>query len=119
MKSTTLTFSLIFTLSGCASIMTSDEQSIEVITTNGKAVDVNIDGNSIKTPGSIRVVRDGRNKVLRTTEQDCDSATIVNKSVTPVFFGNIIFGGLLGSTTDSSTGKMWDYEEKVTIQCSN
>ena len=43
--------------------------------------------------------------------------TAVDKTITPVFFGNIIIGGFLGSTTDAVTGKMWDYEDDVVVTC--
>ncbi|WP_125784636.1 adenosine deaminase [Pseudoalteromonas rubra] len=106
-------------LSGCASIMTSDVQTIQVTTNTGKAVEVSADGNKSDTPGSIQIVRDGQDKVIRTTATGCAAETPVKKSVTPAFFGNIILGGLLGSTTDASTGKMWDYADSVEIQCNN
>ncbi|PAJ72462.1 adenosine deaminase [Pseudoalteromonas sp. NBT06-2] len=105
-------------MSGCASVMTSDMQTVEVTTSNGKSVTVAIDGNEAQAPGRVQVIRDGREKALRTTEVGCDTETKLEKQVTPIFFGNIIIGGLFGSTTDASTGKMWDYAEKVEINCS-
>jgi uncharacterized protein YceK len=106
-------------LSGCASVMTSETQVIEVTTTTGKAVEVTIDGNTSNTPGSIQVLRDGQDKVIKTTATGCESSTVVEKTISPVFFGNIVIGGLLGSSTDSITGKMWDYADKVEISCEN
>ncbi len=102
---------------GCASIMTSENQSINVTTSNNKPAEVTIEGQTITAPGSVIVLRDGKDKVLRTKANGCDTATPVSKSVTPVFFGNVIIGGALGSTTDSVTGKMWDYADKVEILC--
>ena len=119
MKLITLPALAMVALSGCASVMTSETQVIEVTTTSGKKVEVTVDGNKSTTPGSIQVLRNGQEKVIKTSEPGCDSATPVKKEVTPVFFGNIIIGGLLGSTTDSATGKMWDYAEKVEIKCEN
>ncbi|KAF7785361.1 hypothetical protein PRUB_a4917 [Pseudoalteromonas rubra] len=106
-------------LSGCASVMTSDMQTIQVTTNTGKVVEVTADGNQSNTPGAVQVLRDGQDKVIRTTAAGCASETPVKKSVTPAFFGNIVIGGLLGSTTDASTGKMWDYADSVEIQCDN
>ncbi|MCG7537634.1 adenosine deaminase [Pseudoalteromonas sp. OOF1S-7] len=106
-------------LSGCASVMTSDMQTVEVTTNTGKVVEVTADGNQSSTPGRIQILRDGQNKVVRTTAAGCAAETPIEKTVTPVFFGNIVIGGLLGSTTDASTGKMWDYADSVEIQCDN
>ncbi|MCO7191051.1 MULTISPECIES: adenosine deaminase [unclassified Pseudoalteromonas] len=106
-------------LSGCASIVTSDVQTIQVTTNTGKTVEVSADGNKSDTPGSIQVLRNGQDKVIRTTAAGCAAETPVQKKVAPAFFGNVILGGLLGSTTDASTGKMWDYADSVEIQCDN
>ncbi|MCG7551075.1 adenosine deaminase [Pseudoalteromonas sp. Of7M-16] len=119
MKKVTLTLAAlsIATLSGCASIMTHEEQTIDITTSNHKAVEVTVEGNKVTTPGTVVVLRDGKSKVINTTDSSCEQQTEVKKSVTPVFFGNIIIGGLLGSTTDSVTGKMWDYDDSVEIKC--
>ena len=81
--------------------------------------EVTLEGKTVTTPGVVTVLRDGSDKVIRTTVDGCDSATPITKKVTPVFFGNIIIGGLLGSTTDNATGKMWDYEDSVEVYCAS
>ncbi|KKO45148.1 adenosine deaminase [Arsukibacterium ikkense] len=107
----------ILSLSGCASIMTAEQQSINVTASNNQPIEVTVDDKTTTSPGTVVVLRDGKDKVVRTSAEGCDSATPVKKSVTPVFFGNIIIGGVLGSTTDASTGKMWDYQETVVVSC--
>lgn len=104
-------------MSGCASITTSEEQSINVTTSNNKPAEVTVDDKTVTAPGMVVVLRDGKDKVVRTSAEGCDNATPVKKSITPIFWGNVIIGGLLGSTTDTVTGKMWDYEESVEISC--
>jgi uncharacterized protein YceK len=106
-----------FLLSGCASIMTSEEASINVTTSNNKPVEVTVDDKTVSTPGMVVVLRDGKDKVVRTSAEGCDNTTPIEKSVAPVFFGNIIIGGLLGSTTDGLTGKMWNYADTVEVRC--
>ncbi|MDT0583998.1 adenosine deaminase [Brumicola blandensis] len=103
--------------SGCASVMTAESQSINVTTSNNKPAEVTIDDKTVTAPGMVVVLRDGKDKVVKTKTAGCDNATVVEKSVTPVFFGNIVIGGLLGSTTDGVTGKMWDYADSVEISC--
>jgi uncharacterized protein YceK len=104
-------------MSGCASITSSEEQSINITTSNNKSAEVTVDDKTVTAPGMVVVLRDGKDKVVRTDAEGCDTATPIKKSITPVFWGNIIIGGLLGSTTDGATGKMWDYEESVEISC--
>ena len=117
MKKLFIGLSIAFLASSCASLMTAEEQSINVTTSSNKPAEVTIDDKSITAPGMVTVLRDGKDKVVKTTTEGCDTATPIEKSVTPVFFGNIILGGLLGSTTDSVTGKMWDYADSVEISC--
>lgn len=109
--------SVAFLASGCASIMTAEQQSINVTTSNNKPAEVTIDDKTVTAPGMVTVLRDGKDKVVKTDAAGCDTATPIKKSVTPIFFGNIVIGGLLGSTTDGVTGKMWDYADSVEISC--
>ncbi|WP_137166560.1 YajG family lipoprotein [Salinimonas lutimaris] len=104
-------------LSGCASIMTSEQQTINVTASNGKKVEVTVDDKTTVTPGTVTVLRDGKEKIVNVSDSACQAAPI-EKNIAPAFWGNIIIGGLLGSTTDSSTGKMWNYADNVEIQCS-
>jgi uncharacterized protein YceK len=117
MKNLIIGMTLTVAMSGCASIMTAEQQSINVTTSSNKSVEVTVDDKTITAPGMVTVLRDGKDKVVKTTSSSCDSVTPIKKTVTPVFFGNIVIGGLLGSTTDGVTGKMWDYEDSVEISC--
>lgn len=117
MKSVLLGLGLTVFVSGCASVLTGQNQTIDVKASNNKQVDVTLNGESVTTPGTFTVLRDGKEKVIKTSAQNCDSATPVTKSVTPAFFGNIVLGGPLASTTDGATGKMWDYADSVEISC--
>lgn len=104
-------------MSGCASVTSSEEQSINVTTSNNKPAEVTVDDKTITAPGMVVVLRDGKNKVVSTTTEGCEKTTPIDKKITPVFWGNIVVGGVLGSTTDGVTGKMWDYEESVEVSC--
>lgn len=104
-------------LSGCASIMTAEQQSINVTSTSGQPIEVTVDDKKAMTPGTVVVLRDGKDKVVTTSAEGCSNTTLVKKEVATAFWGNIILGGLLGSTTDASTGKMWDYQDNVQVNC--
>ncbi|WP_430455096.1 hypothetical protein [Rheinheimera sp.] len=108
---------VVFTLTGCASIMTAEEQSIKVTASNNQPIEVTVDDKKTTTPGTVVVLRDGKDKVVTSSTPGCHTATPIKKNVAPVFWGNIIIGGVLGSTTDSSTGKMWNYADSVEVTC--
>ena len=105
--------------SGCASIVTDNTTAINVQTSNGQKVKVTIEGAQYDVPGMVIANKNGLDKVLTTNDSNCASSVLVEKKVEGWFWGNILFGGLIGSTTDSSTDKMWTYDENVVINCTN
>lgn len=65
-------------------------------------------------PATLNV--DRRNKdILIKSDDDKFHATTVKSNINPWFWGNIVLGGLIGSTTDSISGAAWKYQETVTI----
>ena len=110
---------LSITLGGCASILEDDTQSLNVRTSNNANIDVTIDGRTVTTPGSITVDRDGSDISANTSAAGCASSTAIDREVDGTFFVNILSGGLWGSSTDYATGKMWEYDTDVVVNCSN
>ncbi len=104
--------------SGCASIVTDGQTAINVQTSNGQKVKVSVDGMKFDVPGMVIAQKNGQDKMFLVEGSQCDSTTVVPTKIETAFWGNILVGGLLGSTTDSSTNKMWTYEESVVINCS-
>lgn len=104
-------------LSGCASILNDKTQPINVSATNNREITVAVDGQSVKTPAVINVTRENKNKLIVTSAEGCAKETSLEKSVDTKFFINILSGGLLGSSTDYGSEKMWRYAESVVIQC--
>jgi len=107
----------ILLMSGCASLISSDVQSIKVTSSNNKPVKVTIDDKTVVTPSRVIVIRDGTDKKVESSAEGCDNNTLIKKTITPSFFANLISWGLLGSTTDAATGKMWNYEDSVVVNC--
>ncbi|MDE2421529.1 MAG: adenosine deaminase [Gammaproteobacteria bacterium] len=103
--------------SGCASIVNSRTQIVNITTSNGAKVTANVDGRTLQAPGVIGIDRSRIDKVITTQDSNCNPQTMVSSKVDPFFFGNIIIGGLLGSTTDYSTEKMWRYDDTLIIAC--
>jgi len=108
--------SIVFSV-GCASIINDKTQSVSVRSSVGSEISGSIDGIQFKGPVSVPVTRAKADKVIVVDTPNCANQTVLESSVSPAFFGNIIFGGLLGSSTDYSTEKMWSYDYTVIINC--
>jgi hypothetical protein len=118
MKKTLVCVSLLVSvLSGCATILNDETQAINVTASNNRVAEGTIDGQAFKTPAVINVTRENKAKVLAVSTEGCAKETSLQPSVDSKFFINILTGGLLGSSTDLSSGEMWRYSENVVIQC--
>jgi hypothetical protein len=104
-------------MTGCASIVNDQAQTINVSASNGKEIKGTVDGAEFTTPGVVSVKRQNSPKIVAVSTAGCDKETVVPNTVDPWFFGNILIGGLLGSTTDYSTEKMWKYSDNVVVSC--
>jgi hypothetical protein len=104
-------------LSGCASVMTGEKMNVNVAASNGQEVNISVEGQDYITPAVVQLTKDGSDKIINSSDKNCDRQTVAEKSIEPWFWANIITGGLLGSTTDSVTEKMWTYDEEIVINC--
>lgn len=104
-------------LSGCASVVNDKTQKVNVVASNGQQIKGDISGVAFSAPGVVLVDRANVDKVITVQNPECTKTTELKKSISPAFWGNILIGGLLGSTTDSSTEKMWQYQDNVIIPC--
>lgn len=127
----------IITLSGCASVVNDKNQVIHINSSNGVELKGSVqevsekrfkeDGKrkkqKIYTPvakldgSGVILARSSTKKVVVVDNAECEKITPIKSSVDPMFFGNIIIGGLAGSSTDAATGKMWKYQERISVQC--
>ena len=104
-------------LSGCATILSGDKQSINITTDTGKKYSASIDGQKYTVPSIIQLKRENNDKVL-TLDECPDQKTLLHKEINPVFFVNILSGGVFGSTTDYASDSMWKYQpENVNVKC--
>ncbi len=104
---------------GCATILTEDVQSINVVSSSSKAFDVKVDGQIQRAPGVITVKKENKNKTIEVLDAECAQTLALNKEIEPTFFVNILSGGAFGSTTDFASEKMWRYQNDIRIECSN
>lgn len=104
-------------LTGCASILNDDTQAVNVSSSTGSAIKGTVDGQEFTAPGVVHLTRKNEAKIFVTETEGCAKETVVEQSVDPKFFINILSGGALGSTTDFASEKMWQYNETVVISC--
>ncbi len=93
-------------LSGCATIVTGGKQGV-VFDSSPQGANIEIHGLVLgKTPATITLSR-GSDSSVQIRKAGYKAVSIVpSKTSEPLLFGNIIFGGLLGSTTDYASGSI-------------
>lgn len=104
-------------MTGCASILNEKTQQVNVSASNGKPIKGSVDATPFTAPGVVTVTRAKATKVFNVETEGCAKQTVVENTVDPKFFINILSGGAFGSTTDYSTDKMWKYSDNVVISC--
>lgn len=114
---TAVALSSILLASGCATIINDETQRINIQSTSGVKFSGNIDGTPFQGPGIVEVQRANMNRTINVETEGCAEQTVLNKKVDPVFFINIITGGVFGSTTDYASEEMWKYDDSVTVNC--
>lgn len=105
--------------SGCATILGGGNQQIVSVNSSKplKGEMKYADGSGLQhftAPATLSVERRSKDIVLTSSDGSFDTKT-VEADINPWFFGNIIFGGLIGSTTDSVGGAAWKYEETINL----
>lgn len=108
-------------LSGCSTIIEGSKQTVNISTGMDKqirAVVTSSDGTMpVMLPQAVAVDKSSNDIVINIKDSGCvlPSTTIVKSHLNPWFWGNIIFGGLLGSTTDSVSGAAWEYDNNILV----
>lgn len=108
-------------LSGCSSIVKGSRQTINISTSTGKQAEAVITTSTgqqnVVLPHAVPVKTSSNDIIVNIKETKCNNAstTVVQSRLHHWFWGNVIFGGLLGSTTDAATGSMWSYDESVIV----
>jgi len=96
-------------LTGCATILKGTSQTVS-INSNIDGAEVIVNGKPVgQTPFTGKIERKSASTVT-VRKQGYTAKTITLSTETEaVFWGNIIFGGFLGSTTDMTSGAMYYY----------
>ena len=111
-------------LTGCASIVSGVSQPISVETKiNGEAVAgaaCKLSSNKgtwfVTTPGSLTVHRGFQDMVVECSKPGvATSSSNVASNVRALYFGNILFGGIIGLAVDAGDGAGFDYPDLISI----
>jgi hypothetical protein len=109
---------------GCASIVSGQNQSVSVTTLNkgdalagAKCSLANDKGTwYTTTPGSVTVRRSFNDLSVNCAFDGLDTGITMVKSATKgMAFGNILFGGFIGIGVDAATGAAYDYPDNVQV----
>lgn len=111
-------------LTGCASIIHGQNQSLSVATRDDQGelpgVVCKLSNNKgawfVTTPGSVVVQRSFEDLSLRCEKELFEPGVASAKSSTKgMAFGNILVGGIIGAGVDISTGAAYDYPTLITV----
>ena len=113
-------FAAFVLLSGCASIVSGQNQSVSVDTPGCSPANCQLINDKgrwfVVTPGSVTVRRAFGNMAVSCTKEGFASvATSVASSTKAMAFGNIIFGGVIGAGVDMGTGAAYDYPQVISV----
>jgi len=109
---------------GCASIVSGQNQSLSVTAKNngadvvGAKCQLSNDKGTwfATTPGSIMVRRSYSDLAITCTADGAAPGVLTVKSFTKgMAFGNILFGGIIGAGVDMSTGAAYDYPALINV----
>lgn len=113
-------FSFCF-LTGCASIVSGTHQTLSVNTPAQKDATCSLKNDKgtwyiNRTPGSVTVQQSYRDMLIQCEKNGrvVGNSKLVSK-VKPMYFGNIIFGGVIGLIVDGADGAGFGYPTNVDV----
>lgn len=121
MKKIAIIIILTSMLSGCATIIKGKTQNINIMTSDGENAQATVFSKTgmmdTELPRYVSVHKSSQDVTIRVKEDECHKETIAvaPSKIEPWFWGNIISGGVFGSSTDYSTGAMWSYDTNVIV----
>ena len=112
-------FGLALHLSACASIVTGSRQEV-TFNSNPDEATVRVNGRTMgKTPITTSLKKESGQTLVFEKEGYKLLTMQLETHLNPWFWGNIVFGGLIGSTTDGLSGAVYEYSPNqymVTLQ---
>lgn len=106
---------LLLLTTSCSSIINGTKQTV-TIDSNVKGADININGTSVgTTPFTGKIPRGSSTQIYVSKEGYESKNIILNSDIEPIFWGNIIIGGVFGSSTDFGTGALYKYNPATVV----
>jgi hypothetical protein len=108
---------LLLLTTSCSSIINGTKQTV-TIDSNVKGADININGTSVgTTPFTGKIPRGSSTQIYVSKEGYESKSIILNSDIEPIFWGNILTGGVLfvGSSTDFGTGALYKYNPATVV----
>jgi len=107
-------------LASCASMTTGTNQSVSINTEpeKGAICELNNDKGTWyipSTPGSVIVHRAYSDLNIVCKKGEKNGNISVKSTTKGMTFGNIVFGGIIGTATDMSTGAAYDYPTNISV----
>ena len=108
-------------LAACATLVGGGgSQTINMMTSDSRPAQTRIwnGGNSfvVTLPASVEVKRKNSPVTVYVIEGDPNTPVYsAQQHLNPWFWGNVILGGLIGSTTDMASGAAWTYDTQVIV----
>lgn len=100
---------LVILMSGCSTVISGKTQTVSFQSTPSGAI-VNINGSPIGVTPITTMIEKKSGQTLTVSKEGYKTfTTSMTTSLDPWFWGNILIGGVLGSTTDGATGAMHQY----------
>lgn len=112
--------SLLLFVTGCASIVTGQNQMVSVDTSPHKEAICELSNDKGKyfinsTPGSVMVSRSYDDLIVTCYKNDKKGNTFIKSQTKAMAFGNIIAGGVIGAAVDCGTGAAYDYPSVINV----
>jgi len=106
---------LVISFISCASIIKGTNELVS-IDSNVKGADVVVNGKTIgQTPYNGKIKRASESTITIKKEGYQSKTIVADTTIEPIFWGNILVGGVLGSSTDFGTGAMYKYSPATFI----
>ena len=111
---------LALTLSGCASIIEGQSQTLSITTPNTTGANCGLSNSegkySVSSPGTVIVKRSKTNVQINCTQGGFqDASAIARSDFEPWTIGNIVFGGIPGLIIDWADGSINRYPDTVAV----
>jgi hypothetical protein len=101
---------LMGSISGCASIASGTKQTVS-FNSSPEGATVSLNGDVLgTTPLTASIPKRNNQSVVFSKEGYQPLSKSLDTTTNPWFWGNILIGGLVGSSTDGTTGAMYEYQ---------